>query len=700
MGEILVNENTVTDEQVFAVFNLNYPGMEQVREAVEKGDISLARRKLADYFRERTRPAFLFDYRGTPLKKIKEDESPYLFQAFLGSQGKLKEFALGAGRALMEGYYIPPGNKSASIYLGTELENAPHFDCRADYGKKSRTPSNMFTRGQWMEYLFFLYQETGEEEVVEKFKTLLQAFWREYPLNIEDTGKEANRFQYSEDRTVMSVGWLAVTYIELLYTEMVYAAGEETVFGLIKHLWFLGSQFERFQEDTYRPYNHHLWERGLVPYILGTVFPEIPDFAAMKEKGREVICRHVKEDFNEAGGYNEHSIGYWSGAALGEMLFRGVYLGRRNQSALLDKEAEERIRSTFQVLASIAPPGADFPSVGDSGGTQVEEILKLGEKMIPNTSCAELLRYRQGKAPDISSLPLYYSNPLAGFTCARTDFGPQATYILVSTKTDCGRSGHNHMDMLSLSLWVRGQEFIGEPYARRGYPRVRMGSEQRGYLYNMNSHNTVLAYGKPIAPDEMYASQYGVFRPDSPVLDFQKYPEGMYAEAMHGGYSFCGHYRTILFSAEGNILIRDEIWPGSRAKGNHIQRWHTVPECTCTKIDEDAVLLEKNGIKLLCLWRGAIGIRIWKNDQLLCPEIFEKKEHLGNIIDAEFGCADAKETDESGCSLSLALIDITDSEDCCLVQIRQRLRKVVKIADAREKLRSLDHILQLQNGHA
>lgn len=695
MGEILVNENAVTDEQVFAAFNLDYPGLEQVRETVGKGDISLARRKLAEYFHERKQPAFLFDYRGTPLKKIKEDETPYLFQASMGSRENLKQFALKAGRALMEGYYIAPGDRSAPIYLGTELESGPHFDCRSDYGKKSRTPSNIFTRGQWMEYLFFLYQETGEKEAAEKFRTLLQAFWREYPLNIEDTGKGANRFQYSEDRTVMSVGWLALTYIELLYTEMAYAAGEDTVFDLIKHLWFLGSQFERFQEDTYQPYNHHLWERGLVPYILGTVFPEIPDFAAMKTKGREVICRHVKEDFNEAGGYNEHSIGYWSGAALGEMLFRGVYLGRRNQSALLDREAEARIRSTFQVLATIAPPGAEYPTIGDSGGTQVEEILNMGEKMVQSTSCAELLRYRQGEAADISSLPLYYSNPQAGFICARTDFGPQATYMLVSAKTDCGRSGHNHMDMLSLSLWVRGKEFIGEPYARRVYPRVRMGSRLRGYHYNMTSHNTVLAYGKPIAPDEMYASQYGVFRPDSPVLDFQKYPEGMYAEAMHSGYSFCGHYRKIFFSSKGNLLIRDEIWPGHRAAQNHIQRWHTVPGCASTKIGEDAVLLERDGIKLLCLWNGVAEIRIWRNDQLLCPEIFEKKEQLGDIIDAEFGCADAKEIDESGCSLSLALIDITDSEDCCLVQIRELLRKAGESMDAREILRALDNILQL-----
>lgn len=39
-----------------------------------------------------------------------------------------------------------------------------------------------------------------------------------------------------------------------------------------------------------------------------------------------------------------------------------------------------------------------------------------------------------------------------------------------------------------------------------------MNSELRGYMYNMTSHNTVLAHGEPVLPDCVYANKWGVYR--------------------------------------------------------------------------------------------------------------------------------------------------------------------------------------------
>lgn len=692
MNSIPVNERSLADKEVFAAFDLSYPGLEKVEAAVHKEDYETAKKELVSYFHTRDHVSFLFDYRGTPLKSVDQSVDYRFFQADSGPGESFEKFILHAGKSIMDHIYVLPGGRAEPVDLGPHLETAPHFNYLADEGKRSRTPANMFTRGQWLEYFFVLYQNTGDHRVAEKFAELLLYFFNDYALVIEDTGVKANRFQYTEDRTVMSVGWLAVVYIELLYTEIAYAVDYEVTFSIIKHMWFTGLQFERFRDDTFRPHNHHLWERGLMPFILGTMFPEIPDFAAMKERGADQIRRHVKTDFNEHGGYNEYSIAYWSGAALREMLFRGVCLAKKNGGSLLDQDAMDRIDKTFQALAQIAPPAEHYPSIGDGRGALVNQVLALGETMADSEWCRQLLRYRTGLTAKAPSIPLYWSDDAVGFICGRTDYGPRATYFLEAAKVSCGGSGHNHMDMLSLNVTIRGEEFIGEPYTGTLYPRVRMGSRQRGYLYNMTSHNTVLAYGKPMADDEMYAKQWCVLRPDCPVHAFVTWPEGMYAEASHSGYSYCRHGRKILFADNGNMAVRDEIRPGCRAEGSHVQRWHLMPGISCQRAGGNALLLEKSGIRVLCVWSGAGEIVLWKDEEVLCPEMYPSKESLGYNIDVKFGEKRTGDVEELTASVDMAIIDVTDREGYDIGEVIRMLEKAGTDMEREETLKILKNI--------
>ena len=241
----------------------------------------------------------------------------------------------------------------------------------------------------------------------------------------------------------------------------------------------------------------------------------------MTKRGASIICQHIKDDFNEAGGYSEHSIPYWGGAALCEMIYRGVHLANLNGRPLLDEESAKRLALTFEALARISSPHLRYSSLGDNGGPMVDPILTIGAKTMGSASCSQVLAVREGQLCEADcTVPLDYADDRCGFASCRSSFGKNANFMLMSAKTDCRDSGHNHMDMLSLFISFRGQEFIGEPFARTLYHNVTMASPQRGYMYNMGSHNTVLAYGKPVQPDEMYANKWGVYRPDSPVSKF------------------------------------------------------------------------------------------------------------------------------------------------------------------------------------
>lgn len=659
MNGIPIDERLITDEQIFKALDLTYPGLEPVQASIKEQDIPAARKHLIHYLQQRTNVTFLFDYRSLPLTPIDTDSCPYSFQSSLGLSGSLKEFCLHAGRSMMEHRYVLPGAGRGEVFLGRDWEHMIHFQFPRDQGRKHRHQLDMFVRGQFFESLCILYHETGDPQVLAAFSEVLTVFLRTYPLQITDTAPDTNRFQYTEDRDVMSVGWLFFVYSSLFYTRVPYEIPTELAFELLKRIWFLGIQFQRFTKDHYRPYNHHMWERGLVPFFCGILFPEIPDFAAMKDHGAQVVSRHIKEDFHPSGGYSEHSIAYWSGAAVGEMLSRGVCLARLNREPLLDREAHDRLERTFHILAAISPPGERYPSLGDNAGPMAEPILNLGISMMNQGSCRAVLCLRRQQVPCTEPPPLSYCDNDAGFVCARSGYGPDATYLLLSAKVNSGCSGHNHMDMLSVFLTFRGQEFIGEPYAGTLYHTVRMGSRQRGFMYNMESHNTVLAYGKPITPNENYASKWGVFPPPCHVVSSRSYEDGFYVNAYHDGYTFCRHQRELLFHHRYGMMISDHIVRGNRLEDPHIQRWYLMPGTKLTLLDQSTLIMEKNQVTLLWMWMGAEHQIAVKTPRFLCPEPYASQEELCPYLDVSFQGPEHKKRDNITVSLHVLILDIT-----------------------------------------
>ncbi len=676
-SEIPTEEKNVTDLQVLSAFDLDYAGLEGVKKAMVAGDVESAKKELVDYFCTRTNVNFLIDYRGLPLRKMDPDECPFAYQSSLGFHGSLRSFCLSVGEKMMSNRYLLPSAR-AEIDLGENLENMPHYNALTDMTKRHRSISNMFVRGQFFESLAVYYHENGDEKVLEHFKKVLNKFFDEYPLSVVDTDEEAERFQHEEDRTVMSVGWLAVVYFTILYTRLPYDAGYETAFEIIKRIWFFGIQFRRFDNDSYRPYNHHLWERGLVPLILGTVLPEIPDFVAMRDRGGAITTRHIKEDFNSHGGYNEHSIGYWSGAAVGEMLFRGVTISKMNGINVLDEDAKDRLSKTFDALAQIVSPIDRYPNIGDKGGSEIDPILALGVRMVDNQKCVEALAVRRGeKAHDADILPLNYCDDQVGFTAIRSGYDDKANYLMMSTKVNCGASGHNHMDMLSVVLNMRGTPIFGEPYLAKLYNTIKMGSAQRGYMYNMVSHNTVLAHGKPVVPDNMLSTGWGVYRYDSPVTAFADYDNGAYVDAYHVGYGFCRPRRKVLFANNGAVIVRDEVERGARYPEAHIQRWHLEMGTMAEKLDDRTVVITGENAKVLCVWSEANSISIYKPTDILCPDIYSDESELAQVIDVQFT---SNKSAHGGIDavLSMLVLDITDKEPTDIGTLVAELDRISK----------------------
>ncbi len=626
--EVPIDETLFTDVDVFEALHLDHPGLEDVKKSYENGDIESAKKALVSYYYNRTSVNYLFDYRYQPLKKLPDDVFPFFFQASLGIKSDIKQFCLSAGRKLMDNIYVMPGNRG-EFDLGENFSTPLHYNFLSDQSKGNRGAFSIFSRGQFFEYLMFLYHETGDEKVVRQFERVLDFFWNTYPLYVVNTSPDAGRLQFTEDRDVMNLGWLCIVYIGMLYSEMLYQTDTNHAFGLIKHLLFAGMQFCRFEEDKYRKYNHHYFERGIAPFFLGMMLPEFKPFDGFKERCGDICLKHIKEDFSSDGGYNEHSIGYWYGAALAEMTSRVVILSRINNYDLLDDEGFQCLDKTFDIFSYLVFSKDFTITIGDNSGVRIPEIARLGCIMTGNKNCKAIMEERYTEA----EIPNFYSNNDVGFVIARNRRENPTGYIM-SAKRDSGTSGHNHMDMLSLNLCFNGEWFIDEPYAGVLYNKHKMFSPQRGYHYNMQSHNSVMCFSRPIQPDECYHYRWGVYKPDTIIDEVDENEDGSYVQAHHYGYTFCAHTRTVLFSNKKKIFIQDHVGRANRMEGYHRQIWNLEPGVEVEKVDDTTLILSKNGICVAVLWNNVKNIEVFKQTDVLSPIFPDEK--IGYTIYVHF----------------------------------------------------------------
>ena len=160
------------------------------------------------------------------------------------------------------------------------------------------------------------------------------------------------------------------------------------------------------------------------------------------------------------------------------------------------------------------------------------------------------------------------------------------------------------MDLLSLFVNIHGQEMIGN-LMQEAFTILRRGlAVSRGYMYNMESHNTtfLVSWGTDTAGYDLYL-QMGSYPPGYPVTQFETEKEGCYAEAYHDAYTHCRHTIKFCPAEAKGFLIQDEVL-GNRMQKPNVQRWHLFLTWNARKIGEHAVLLEKNGARH-STWSGS-----------------------------------------------------------------------------------------------
>ena len=236
------------------------------------------------------------------------------------------------------------------------------------------------------------------------------------------------------------------------------------------------------------------------------------------------------------------------------------------------------------------------------------------------------------------------------------------------------------MDMLSLSIGVKGKMFFEEAMAGEIYTKFIMGKPHRGFLYNLSSHNTVLAYSKPIFEDAFFSHEWGIYKPDTILDAFEADGEDYYVKAHHNGYGCCSVQRELKFLAQTGFLIRDSVFLGTRTDTPHIQRWFLSQGVTYQTLSDRMILFQNGDAKLLCVWNSEeVEFRFWKPDFLI-PDIYQDASEYNFILDVAFTDKRQRKQKVSSTSiLDTVMLDVSNRShpselhlDAILLKLYQR----------------------------
>lgn len=662
------NFNDVTDKDIFDALDPKFPGLEKVIEKYRKGNIEGARHELVLYFKSRQCVKWEYDYR-----EINDDfTGTYDYDARHKGLVTLPVYLVGYSTKDADNLLKKDYRLSRENYSGDGADLFFVYDATSEVDNKPpRVKANRFVRMNFINTMINAYYSTGNKEYAMKLAEILEAFFggflEKYPYVFDEVPEIEYSFHFQQNpmRTNMSVGHSVLRLTNLLYTSIPYMDEfpEEITFKIIKFIWYLTMFHKLFEKNKYRYYNHHLFERGINPFTFSVTYPEFPVIRNMRQRAIQVIQEHVEKDFNEDGGYDEHSMSYFVNTTMSEFFIPAYEFASRNKVVIFEKEHIEKINKSFDLLCSVIMPDGKLPDIGDAGGANGIEILSKGRDLFKNKKCdaaLKVLGLSSGEADRSNLSPLYGNYPYSGYFAARDKWSQQSNYFVMSNKMYTRPCGHNHLDMLSLIINVGGETIIGEPMAPVLYKSVSHGSKLDDYLRGGGAHSTVFIHGQPIT--KKYLEDNNTAKKQTVHTSFVQEKDGkVFVSAFHEAYQNCRHTREVLFKHNTGWIVKDMVETDVHKEKPHIQRWHFEDGVKVSEITKNSVLVVCNNAKLLCIWpdREDIVLKLWKNEDVLLIErgkAYPDINSLPYVLDVAF----AGGTGEGKVKLACMLLDVSE----------------------------------------
>lgn len=449
-------ENAVLNTAVFDQLNLDYPGLEKVKQYHEAGEDYLAASTLLEYYRMRANA----ENPASSLVNITLNKGNASNNFNDGDQN-IADFAL-EYRFFVKGFYEGSDKKPYSLGKAGSIDWNKNASVGEEYLKQLH-------RHQWFIPQAKVYRVSGDEKYIKSWIEVYSDWITQNPQPAEGP----NTTSWWQ----LQVATRLIDQVQLL--EYFKHSDNFTPEWLTTFLTSFAEQADFLVKYPYAESGNILVTQGQALIAAGVLMPELKNAQTWLDKGCSIANAEVKNQFMADGWHKEMSLHYHISAVAD--FYETIRLIQANKlTSKLDPEFNEYLRSAAEVLIHFTYPnyfekGSDYivPGFNDSWksnwsrSTISKNFIKYTE-LFPDS---EEFKYMatavnggnaQGKTPG-NDIKVFGD---AGYYVMRNGWESSSTVMIFSNNksndisTDLERWSHNQPDNGTFELRVDKSYFV------------------------------------------------------------------------------------------------------------------------------------------------------------------------------------------------------------------------------------------------
>ena len=431
------------DESVFELLNLDYPGLETVKQLYGSGDVYNAALQLLQYYRERP----VYNPNVNMLQpSASATEISYADQASKDGEYRFKVYEYVDDSGLCWSFKGEDGKINWS-YVPESLIGEKEFIYQLH-------------RHQWMLPQAKAYKATGDDKYISAW---IDVYFDWLAANPCPEGKITNQDAQPQwyglqtsSRTLAQMDIFCYYMHSELFTPAI----------LSKFLAAFHQHVECIRVNWFADESSNIrLEQEQAVTLAGILMPEFKKSAEWFETGKTAITAQLTNQFNSDGVHNEFDPSYHLGAVAN---FYDIYKVAQANGKLDNFPADyvEYLRKAAKFIMDVTYPDYSMDNINDTRSSRMTKSvltrnLRQYCEMFPDDEQLKWFAYegRYGTRPQ-STLITY---PVSGYYIMRNGWLSSSTMLIHKNCYDPDRkglSGHNHPDNGHIMLYVNGRKFL------------------------------------------------------------------------------------------------------------------------------------------------------------------------------------------------------------------------------------------------
>lgn len=467
--------NEVIDARLFECINLDYPGLEKVKEFYENNEYYYAANELLKYYRNRS------DIFNTGINLVNP--------SITASEKRI------ADQALENRFYVrnfeESGEGENAVYYSFEKDGKIDWNFIPE-GIEDQEFASQKHRHQWLPAQGKAYRVTGDEKYFNSWKTVYTSWLETFPCPEGKVSKD-------------QVEWYGLQPTERLVDQIdVFAYFIQS--SNFTPEW-LSAFLVAFYDHVECVRNNYFTDGGNIEAAMyqavttaGILMPEFTKSAEWLQEGAAAMGKQVTDQFLEDGVQNELDPSYHIGVVAG---FYDMYqLALQNgKLSLFPENYTEQLRNSARFVMDIIYPNYTIDNFNDTRSVSwtknvLLKNLKKYVDMFPDDQELRWVAYegRQGSKPSYR----FKAYDKAGYYMLRNGWDASSMMMILKNNNNPENKWHCQPDNGTFGLYRNGRNFFPDAGVYSYGGTSSSNADRQTYLATKN-HNTMTDLSKTIA---------------------------------------------------------------------------------------------------------------------------------------------------------------------------------------------------------